>query len=87
VNCIVPGFFTQAPAADDEERQTREARGRLATNRRLGDAWELGPLAVYLCSDASSYMTGEVFIVDGGGLAGGIAPTGWRPDLVERGDR
>lgn len=50
--------------------------------RRLGEAWELGPLAVYLCSDASSYMTGEIFIIDGGGLAGGLAPTGYRPDTA-----
>src|SRR5262249_31993277 len=85
VNCIVPGFFVQAPARDEEERLNRAARGQLATNRRLGDAWEMGPLAVYLCSDASSYLTGEVFIIDGGGLGGGIAPAGWRPDLIERG--
>lgn len=81
VNCIVPGFVAQAPPRDADEQAMRDQRGRFITARRLGEAWELGPLAVYLCSDASSYVTGEMFIIDGGGLAGGIAPTGYRPDV------
>ncbi len=81
VNCIVPGFVAQAPPVDDEEENMRRQRGRFITARRLGEAWELGPLAVFLSSDASSYCTGETFIIDGGGLAGGIAPTGWAPSF------
>jgi NAD(P)-dependent dehydrogenase (short-subunit alcohol dehydrogenase family) len=76
VNCIVPGFVAQRPPADDDERKRIADRGRLNTIRRFGEAWELGPLAVFLCSDASSYVTGENFVIDGGGLAGGIAPLG-----------
>jgi NAD(P)-dependent dehydrogenase (short-subunit alcohol dehydrogenase family) len=85
VNCIVPGFVSQAPPADAEEATRRAERGKFIPARRLGEAWELGPLAVYLCSDASSYMTGEIFIIDGGGLAGGLAPTGYQPDVIARG--
>ena len=77
VNCIIPGFVAQQPAQTDEEAERLKQRGRFNTARRLGEAWELGPLAVFLCSDASSYVTGEVFVIDGGGLAGGIAPTGY----------
>ncbi|WP_322819803.1 SDR family oxidoreductase [Tepidiforma sp.] len=77
VNCIIPGFIAQSPAQSEEEAALRAQRGRFVTVRRLGEAWELGPLAVFLCSDASSYITGESFVIDGGGLAGGIAPTGW----------
>ena len=33
---------------------------------RLGEPHELGPLALYLASDASSYMTGSVVTIDGG---------------------
>lgn len=83
VNCIVPGFVAQHPPQTDEEVELLASRGRLNTARRLGEAWELGPLAVFLCSDASSYITGDVIAIDGGGLAGGIAPVGWAPDLVE----
>lgn len=77
VNCIIPGFVAQTPARDADEAAMRKQRGRFITVRRLGEAWELGPLAVFLCSDASGYVTGESFSIDGGGLAGGIAPTGF----------
>ena len=36
-------------------------------------------MAVFLASAASDYMTGEMFIADGGGLAAGIYPTGDAP--------
>jgi NAD(P)-dependent dehydrogenase (short-subunit alcohol dehydrogenase family) len=88
VNCIVPGYVSQRPPRDEQEASMRQQRGRFITTRRLGEAWELGPLAVFLCSDASSYVTGEAFVIDGGGLAGGIAPTGWvvsEPAEVSRG--
>jgi len=78
VNCIVPGFLAQKPPETDEPRERMAARGRFNTARRIGEAWEMGPLAVLLCSAASSYVTGEMFVIDGGGLAGGIAPTGYR---------
>jgi NAD(P)-dependent dehydrogenase (short-subunit alcohol dehydrogenase family) len=82
VNCIVPGFVTQAPPETDEARAMIAQRGRFNTSGRLGEAWELGPLAVLLCSPASSYITGELFVIDGGGLAGGIAPIGHGPLAV-----
>jgi gluconate 5-dehydrogenase len=33
---------------------------------RYGEPHELGPLAVYLASDASAYMTGASLVIDGG---------------------
>ncbi len=76
-NCIVPGFIAQQTLEDAEEIEVARNRGSRIPVGRVGEAWELGPLAVYLASEASAYMTGEVFIIDGGGLAGGLAPTGW----------
>ncbi|MEX2081459.1 MAG: SDR family oxidoreductase, partial [Dehalococcoidia bacterium] len=81
VNCIIPGFLAQAPPASERESEMRASRGRFNTSGRLGEAWEMGPLAVFLCSDAAAYITGESFVIDGGGLSGGIAPTGFAPDF------
>lgn len=83
VNCIIPGFVLQSRPETGDEIAQAEKRGRFNTSGRLGEAWELGPLAVFLASDASRYITAEQFIVDGGGIAGGIAPTGWAPDSRE----
>ena len=77
VNCIVPGYVVQAPPETQDQKDMIASRGRFNTIGRLGEAWELGPLAVFLCSEASRYITGESFVIDGGGLAGGIAPTRW----------
>jgi 3-oxoacyl-[acyl-carrier protein] reductase len=79
-NVIVPGFVSQRPAANDQEAEIRHNRGLFIPVRRLGEWWELGPLAVFLASDASSYITGQDFIIDGGGLAGGIGPTNFAPE-------
>lgn len=79
VNCITPGLVAQSPPATEEEAEAIRQRGRFITARRLGEAWELGPLALFLCSDASAYVTGANYCIDGGGLAGGVAPTGWDP--------
>ena len=77
VNCIVPGFVLQKTLEDADEIERARNQGSRIPVGRVGEAWELGPLAVYLASDASSYLTGEAFIIDGGGLAGGLAPSGW----------
>jgi NAD(P)-dependent dehydrogenase (short-subunit alcohol dehydrogenase family) len=82
VNCIIPGFVAQRPPANQEEADFMKARGHFMPVRRLGEAWELGALAVFLASDASSYITGQGFIIDGGGLAGGYAPVEFAPEVA-----
>ncbi len=79
VNCIIPGFVVQSPPVDQQTADFIRQRGRFMPVQRLGEAWELGALAVYLASDASSYVTGQDFVIDGGGLAGGYAPVGHAP--------
>ncbi|HXU24588.1 MAG TPA: SDR family oxidoreductase [Tepidiformaceae bacterium] len=83
VNCIVPGFVSQHSPQSQEEADRVKQRGVFNPTGRLGEAWELGPLAVWLCSDASSYVTGESFVIDGGGLTGGIGPTGYTMQFAE----
>jgi gluconate 5-dehydrogenase len=68
VNAIAPGgFMTDANRRWFRERPAlrQEIEGVIPMGR-LGEPDELGPLAVYLASDASSYMTGAVLTIDGG---------------------
>lgn len=79
VNCIIPGEFARRPSANEEEERHWADRGRFFPAQRVGEPWELGPLVVFLASDASSYMTGQGIPVDGGFLAGGYAPISFAP--------
>ena len=78
-NCIVPGFIPTEITDPDSERSRQ--RGRFIPIGRTGVPREMGPLAVCLASSASDYMNGEFLVIDGGGLAGGIAPTGHAPEI------
>lgn len=77
-NTIAPGFIPTL-STDSHFRDSLPASGDFLPIGKLGQPEDLGPVAVFLASDASDYMTGEIMIVDGGGLAGGIAPTGHAP--------
>ncbi|BEP13882.1 SDR family oxidoreductase [Acidothermaceae bacterium B102] len=70
VNAISPGYFRTELTEDLLSKPSELARieGRIPMGR-LGRPEELGGAAVYLLSDASSYMTGQQLIVDGGWLA------------------
>ena len=53
--------------------------GKFIPIGRVGEDEDVGPLAVFLAADASNHINGELVIIDGGGLAGGITPTGVAP--------
>lgn len=78
-NVIIPGFVLKEPPANEQEAAMARQHGQMIPVRRLGEWWELGPLCVFLASEASAYITGQSFIIDGGGLAGGLGPTGFAP--------
>jgi gluconate 5-dehydrogenase len=67
VNGIAPGYFrtelTEPLAADPQFDQWITNRTPM---RRWGHVDELAPVAVFLASDAASYITGHLLVVDGG---------------------
>ena len=79
-NSIVPGFIP-TEGTDTEMRESLPRSGAYLPTGKLGVPQDIGPVAVFLASPASDYMTGEIFTLDGGGLAAGLAPTGYAPEI------
>ena len=77
VNCICPGD-TDTAMLHSEARQLGESTDRFlaeAARRplgRVGRPEEIAQAALYLASDAASFVTGTTLVVDGGGLAGSV---------------
>ena len=67
VNAIAPGSFPDPEQLSPEEWQRRQERDTPAIPlRRFGMVREVGLLAVYLSSEAASYVTGQTVGIDGG---------------------
>jgi NAD(P)-dependent dehydrogenase (short-subunit alcohol dehydrogenase family) len=73
VNAIAPGVFRTALNQKllDESERGKELRMRTPMGR-FGKTEELVGAAIYLASDASAFVTGEILVVDGGFLASGV---------------
>ena len=79
-NSIIPGFIpTQV---SEEMRENLSHREKFIPMGKFPEPCVVGPVAVFLASAGSDYMNGESITVDGGGLAGGYAPTGYAPSTA-----
>jgi NAD(P)-dependent dehydrogenase (short-subunit alcohol dehydrogenase family) len=71
-NAIAPGFILTGTAAanvpDDVQRRLADAN----PTRRLGTPADIARVVVFLCSDASDYINGQVINVDGGHQIAGM---------------
>jgi NAD(P)-dependent dehydrogenase (short-subunit alcohol dehydrogenase family) len=72
VNALAPGLVKTDFARALWERGG-EAVARRLPSRRLGEPDDIAKAALFLCSDAASWITGEVLVIDGGAMvvAGG----------------
>ncbi len=75
VNCICPGDTDTGMLREEAQQLAVENSRFLADSAkrplgRIGTPAEIAQAALYLASDASSFVTGTALVVDGGGLAG-----------------
>jgi NAD(P)-dependent dehydrogenase (short-subunit alcohol dehydrogenase family) len=72
VNAIAPGFYAGTKLGDVDERTKEEAQAwaekiiPLTPMKRFAEPKEIKGLAVFLASDASSFITGSTYVTDGG---------------------
>ena len=67
VNAIAPGYFrTEMTKLSKETEHWYSKWDEMTPLGRMAETEEIGAAALFLCSPASSYVTGEVLVVDGG---------------------
>jgi 2-deoxy-D-gluconate 3-dehydrogenase len=70
VNAIAPGAFaTEAQSYVTSNRDVLEKRVRKIPARRMADPEEIGPLVCFLSSASAKFVTGAVYVIDGGETA------------------
>ncbi len=74
VNAIAPGWVkTDLNKVLWSDPQTQEGMVRPIPLKRLGEVEDMTGAAIFLASDAASYVTGHTIVIDGGQITGGAS--------------
>ena len=65
VNAVAPGFIQTVMTEDMPEQAKADIADKIPL-RRLGTPEDVAEVVLFLCTEASSYITGQVIAVDGG---------------------
>jgi NAD(P)-dependent dehydrogenase (short-subunit alcohol dehydrogenase family) len=69
VNAICPGFYRTKLGGGSDDPEFVKAVAEFTPARRMAEPDELKGTAIYLASEASDYMCGQMIVTDGGILA------------------
>lgn len=67
VNCIAPGLINTPRVGGDRTRADLENAAKRVAVGRVGTADDVGPVAVFLASEAAAFVNGAIIAVHGGG--------------------
>lgn len=73
VNCVLPGFMETQEVVDRFSLDNDAIREEIINSiplMRLGQADDIANMVSFLCSDKASYITGQLFFVNGGNYMG-----------------
>ena len=73
VNAVAPGYVLTPMQRAEYSDEMLEAVNRKIPLRRHAQPEEIATLFAFLASDDAAYLTGQVYVIDGGETAGGLA--------------